>query len=262
MSRGKKRVLILLVLFLTAFILMTIQHSSQRSGKIFILLRSLSYPYDMINSLTSSAKNTLKEFWSAFDENKRLKKDLRDALFERQRYSEVIHENKRLNEMLNMKEHLPNYVTTAKVIARGYDKLLNIVIMDKGKNNGVKKDMAVMSPAGLVGKVYSVKDDFSEVLLLKDPNFSVAVRLQNSRREGIISGTGHNYCLLKYVPPEESVVKGELVITSGLDGVFPQGLPVGVISLVKKEGIEFFQYIQVLPLQSDAKIEEVAVVSK
>ncbi len=122
--------------------------------------------------------------------------------------------------------------------------------------------MAVITPQGLVGKIYSVHDYYSEVLLLKDSNFSVAVRLQNSRREGVISGTGNDYCLLKYVPPEENVEIGEVVITSGFDGIFPEGLPVGVVSKVKKEGIEFFQYIEVRPFQSSEKTEDVIVMKR
>src|SRR5271169_4870348 len=124
--------------------------------------------------------------------------------------------------------------------------------------------MAVMTPQGLVGKVYSVRDSYSDVLLLQDANFSVAVRLQNSRHEGVVSGTGNGngYCLLKYVPPEENVEKGEVVITAGFDGIFPEGLPVGVVSKVKKEGIEFFQYIEVRPFQASEKVEEVIVLKQ
>lgn len=258
MSKGKKRIIILFLLSLIALILITYYHQRRPSA----LFRILSYPYDVFNNFTLNVTMTFRELWGTFEENKSLRKELATALIEKQRYAEIVQENKRLKELLSLKEHLPNYVTTAKVIARGYDRLLHTIIIDKGKDSGIKKDMSVITPKGLVGKVYSVKDNFSEVLLLKDPNFSVAVRLQNSRHEGVISGTGHGYCILKYIPPEESVEKGEMAVTSGLDGIFPPGLPVGVVSSISKEGVEFFQDIKVLPFQSDAKIEEVVILSK
>jgi rod shape-determining protein MreC len=258
MSKGKKRIIILFLFSLIALILITYHHDRRPSA----LFRVLSYPYDVLNNFTLNVTMTSRELWDALDENKRLKKELTAALTEKQRYAEIIQENKRLKELLFLKEHLPNYVTTAKVIARGYDRLLYTMILDKGKNSGIKKDMPVITPKGLVGKIYAIKDNSSEVLLLKDPNFSVAVRLQNSRHEGVISGTGHRYCILKYIPPEEGVEKGEVAVTSGLDGIFPPGLLVGVVSSVRKEGIEFFQDIRVLPFQSDAKIEEVVILGK
>lgn len=255
MSKGKKRIVILILFSLIALILITYQHNRIPS----VFFRIISYPYDAFNRFTMNITTRFSELYNTFEENKRLKKELNAALMERQRFAEMIQENRRLKELLALKEHLPNYVTTAKVIARGYDRLLNTLILDKGKNSGIKKDMPVITSKGLVGKVYSVKDDFSEVLLLRDPNFSAAVRLQKSRHEGVISGTGYRYCILKYIPPEEWVEKGEVVVTSGLDGIFPPGLFVGIVSSVRKEGIEFFQDIKVIPFQSDAKIEEVII---
>lgn len=258
MSKGKKRIITLFLLSLAALILISYHHSIKSSA----FLKIISYPYNILNKFTATAGMTVHEVVVAFAENKRLKSELTAALIEKQRYAEILQENKRLKEILSLKEHWPNYVTTAKAVARGYDRLLNTMILDKGKNSGIKKDMAVVTAKGLVGKIYSVKDNFSEALLLRDPNFSAAIRLQNSRHEGVIAGTGHKHCLLKYIPPEETVEKGEVAVTSGLDGVFPPGLPVGVISNVRKEGIEFFQEIKVLPFQSDKKIEEVVILSK
>lgn len=254
MSKGKKRIIIIFLLSLAALILMSYQHNR----KPFAFLRALTYPFDLLNNLTANIKITFSETIHAFSENKRLREELAAALLEQQQYSEMLQENKRLKEILALKERLPNYVTTAKAIARGYDRLLRTIVIDKGKNSGIRKDMTVITTKGLAGKVYSVRDNFSEVLLLRDTRFSVAVRLKSSRHEGIISGTGYDYCLLKYISSEKHVEKGEVAITSGLDGIFPPGLPVGIVSHAKKEGTEFL----VLPFQPDTKIEEVVIVSR
>ncbi len=258
MSKGKKRLLILFVLVSATLTLMSYQHDK----RVFSFLNMVSHPYYALNEFTSNLGLTINRIRHAFEENNLLRKEVNQLLVEKQQYQEFILENERLKALLSLKEQEPRYVAAARVIGRGSDKLLNIAVLDKGGKSGIEKGMAVMTPLGLVGKVYSVRDSYSEVLLLNDSNFSVAVRLQNSRQVGVVSGTGDGYCLLKYVPPEENVEKGEVVITSGFDGIFPEGLPVGIVSKVKKEGIEFFQYIEVRPFQSSAKIEEVLVLKQ
>jgi len=258
MSKAKKRLLILFSLFSLSFVMMAFQHNRRP----FSFFEVLSYPFHALSKITSSVDLKVKTAKEALEENTRLKKELTAFLLERQKYNEVIQENKRLKDLLSLKEHELRYLTAAKVIARGYDKVLNTIILDKGGNNGLQKGMAVITTRGLVGKVYFVKKDFAEVLLLRDSNFSVAVRLQNNRREGVVSGTGYDNCVLKYISPEENVEKGEVIVTSGLDGIFPPGLPVGTVVKVKKEGVEFFQQIEIMPFQSDAKLEEVVILKQ
>jgi len=258
MSTAKKRLLILFSLFFVSFTMMTFQHNR----KSFSFFEVLSYPFHALNKITSSVNLNVKTAKEALEENARLKKELTALLLERQRYNEFIQENKRLKDLLSLKEHERRYLTTAKVISRGYDRILNTVIIDKGRDVGLEKGMAVITTKGLVGKIHTVKNDFAEVLLLRDSNFSVAVRLQNGRREGVVSGTGYDHCVLKYIPPEENVEKGEVIVTSGLDGIFSPGLPVGIVGKVKKEGVEFFQQIEIIPFQSDAKLEEVVILKQ
>ena len=258
MSKAKKRLIILLSLFSIAFIMMAFQHN--RESRSFFDI--VSYPFHALNKITSSVNLNVKTAKEALEENKRLRKQLNALLLERQAYNEFIQENKRLKDLLSLKQHELRYLTAAKVIARGYDKVLNTIILDKGRNNGIEKGMAVITTRGLVGKVHTVNNDFAEVLLLRDSNFSAAVRLQKSRREGVAAGTGYDNSILKYISPEETVEKGEVIITSGLDGIFPPGLPVGVVAKIKKEGVEFFQQIEILPFQSDAKLEEVVILKQ
>ena len=120
--------------------------------------------------------------------------------------------------------------------------------------------MTAVTPKGLVGKIIGVSTSSSSLLLLTDLNFSVAVRLQESRREEILSGTGLRKCQLKYVPHDEEVKVGVAVMTSGLDSLFPQGVPVGYVSKVEKKGTGLFQNIEVTPFQDNAEVEEVAII--
>lgn len=254
MLKPKRRVILLFLLLIVVFLVLSYQIKGHP-----LINEMFVYPFDLINGVTFNIYNFFIKFRDAMEENEKLNKRLSELLTERQQYSEIILENKRLRTIVGLKETDPAFFTTARAIARGYDRFLNTLIIDKGRNHGIVKNMAVVTANGLAGKIHAVREDFSEVLLLNDPNFSVAVRLQKSRHEGVVSGTGRGYCLLKYIPPEEIIEKDELVITSGLDGIFPSGIPVGVISYIGKDGGEFFLYLEVTPFQSSSKIEEVVI---
>lgn len=258
---GKKRLLIPFILFLITLFLVIYQYKNIPYPIQTTLKDILFYPVDSLNSLSRAIKFSILDLINTYKENKSLKEQINKLMLERQIFSEIIQENKRLKEALSLKEMEPKYLTTARIISKGYDRFLQTMIIDKGRKDGILKDMTVITPKGLVGKIYSVREDFSVVLLLKDPNFSAAVRLKDTRIEGIISGTGGRYCILKYISPEEDIKVGEIVVTSGLDGIFPKGIPVGFIKSVKKEGIEFFLDITVSPFQDDKKLEEVIILT-
>ena len=120
--------------------------------------------------------------------------------------------------------------------------------------------MSAITPKGFAGKIFNVTGSYSKLLLLTDINFSAAVRLQESRREGVISGTGSRKTILKYIPFEDEIKAGDIVITSGLDQLFQPGIPVGFISRIDKQGAGHFQYIEVTPYVDDSKMEEVLII--
>ena len=122
--------------------------------------------------------------------------------------------------------------------------------------------MVAVTPLGPVGKVHRVFDNEASIILLTDVNSAVAVRLQSTRVGGILEGRGDGSCSLKYVSKTAEVEAGEKVVTSGLDGIFPEGILVGYVSEVKKEGGEMFQVIQVLPAQDLNAIEEVVILRR
>lgn len=257
MSKDKKRLLIVLSILLFSFVIMTYQYNMDIQPSVPIL----SYPFDTIKSLTTKIRYSISNFINTYHENKRLKEELLQLSTERLQYGEVINENKRLKELLAFKQEKHKIVCKARVIGRSYDRFLMLMTIDKGKVDGIQKNMAVISPKGLVGKIYEVKESFSQILLVRDPNFSVSVRVQESRVEGVLSGTGYTFVNLNYIPPEENIEKGNVIVTSGLDGLFPSGIPVGIVHSVNKENVEFFQNIKVIPFQYDTKLEEVIVIS-
>jgi rod shape-determining protein MreC len=196
------------------------------------------------------------------EENRRLKTEMDKLILEQQRYRDIFFENMRLREMLGLREKVKRYVATARIISRGLDRWSNTVVIDKGKRDGVTKDMAVITPSGLVGKVSSAADHYAYVLLMTDINFSASVRIQETRKEAILSGTGARRCVLKYVPQEDVIKEGEVVVTSGFDDLFPQEVPAGFVSSVSKKGDSIFQEIEITPFQDMTRLDEVVVVRR
>lgn len=206
--------------------------------------------------------NYAKEFFALFylkEENKKLKEQLYQLFLQQKSTHELIEENKKLKTLLDLKETKKEIITIAKITHRGTNKLKKTFWIDKGSNNGIKIDMPAVTLNGVIGKVIFTSSNSSEVLLLTDPNFSVSVRAQRSRIEGILSGSGTNLCILKYIPFEEDIMVEDILITSGIDGIFPEGVKVGVVKKIEKKN-GFFQHIEVTPYQSELKIEEVAII--
>jgi rod shape-determining protein MreC len=255
----RKRFLLFLLIIISLS-LMTYQSNRKPLLPLKFLDNTFNIFHDIKESVKDSIASPFKKISLREKENIRLKKELASLLKEQQKYREAILENKRLKELLSLKEKEHRYVTAARVIAKGIDQWSNTFVLDKGQSDGVAKDMTAITPNGLVGKISSVSDNYSSVLLLTDINFSSAARIQDNRTEGVLSGTGFRKCQLKYVPHEESVEKGSVVITSGLDSLFPQGIPIGYISKVNKKGAGLFQDIDVTPFVDISRIEELVIV--
>jgi rod shape-determining protein MreC len=135
-------------------------------------------------------------------------------------------------------------------------------LVNKGEKDGVTKDMAVATSEGVVGRVIEVSPDTAKVLLITDANSSLDVIIQRSRAHGIMEGKIDEVCILKYVQKNEDVQVGDIVITSGLGGIFPKGLVVGKVSQVDRKRPGIFQHIEVSPAVDLSRIEEVLILEE
>jgi len=193
-------------------------------------------------------------------ENQRLRKEIgliRRQLFEAE---ELYLENIRLRELLDFKAKSVYSLTAASVI--GYDptNLSSIIILNKGKQQGIKKDAAVITNDGLVGRIIEVGKHTSQVLLINDINSGVAAFIQRSRQKGLVSGTLGRELILQYLPARADVQISDLVITSGLSGLYPKGILIGKVKEVREEEIPGEIFVVVQPSAELSKLEEVLVV--
>jgi rod shape-determining protein MreC len=202
--------------------------------------------------------DTLSGFKS---ENERLRKRVQALEVEKQKLLEAEATNQRLNQLLDFRSHLPSKPILASIIASSANNWFQSCQLDKGSADGIRKGMAVVTPLGVVGQVVAVTPRTAKVLLLTDPNSGVDVLVQRTRSRGIVSGSLENGTVLKYVKRSEDIQAGDRLITSGMDGVFPKGMMVGIVTKVRKQHLGLFQFIEVLPAVQSERVEEVLVVA-
>ncbi len=258
----KKKLLLFFFFVVTALLLMTYQSGKEPFSPLSALSSAINSANDVIDSVLSKITGTVKTMQLTAEENKKLQEEINKLLVEQQEARALILENARLREILNLKKSEKKFVAAARVISKGSQRLANTLLINKGINDGVAKDMAVLTVKGLAGKILSADKSYSTVLLLNDANFSAAARLENSRTEGIISGSGGKICILRYITHEYTVEENETVLTSGLDAMFPPGIPIGAATKINKDAAGVFQYIEVTPFQDTNQIEDVVVVNR
>ena len=196
---------------------------------------------------------------TAARENDRLKKQLREALQKNQQQIEIDLANKRLRALLNFKKNVDRHVITAEVIGKDPSRWYKTVIIDKGKTDGVFKGSAVVAPSGVAGQVIETLAHYSKVLLMTDHNSSVDAVAQKKRARGIVKGDGGNQCRFEYALRKHNIQVGDVIVTTGLDGVFPKGQSVGYVSGVVKRNSGEFQEITVTPYVDFENINELMV---
>lgn len=185
-------------------------------------------------------------------------RELNDLKLVNQRLQNEAEQARRLQALLDFRQEQPFRTVAAQVIGAAASGTSRLLLIDKGQAAGLRPDLPVIVPDGIVGKVLYVFPNAAQILLLTDTNSGIACLLENSRAHGILKGKNAPLGELVFVPKSEQVVIGEKVLTSGEDGVFPKGLPVGTVAS-SQPGSNFWE-IGVQPLARLNQLEEVLVV--
>ena len=193
-------------------------------------------------------------------ENERLRLRIRELEEQGLRIAEVEETDKRLADLLAFRSSLEGDTVAAQIIGRDPLPWFGTVTINKGEADGVRKNMAVLSPFGVVGQTMTTSAHSARVLLLTDHNSGVDAVVQRSRARGIIEGALDGGCVMKYVKREEDVEVGDRIVTSGLDGIFPRGVIVGEVTHVTRGTRGLLQVADVKPATPLDRIEEVLVV--
>jgi rod shape-determining protein MreC len=194
------------------------------------------------------------------DDNRTLRKELQQARALNHQFKEASLSNERLRKLFDLQQKMAQPLIAAQVVGKDPSPWFQTVVLDKGVTDGVGKGLPVINPDGVVGIVVEATAHYAKVMLITDPNSAVDAVIQNSRARGIIKGGASGYCVLNYVLRKHDVAIGDAVVSSGMDGVFPKGLPIGQVATTVKREAGIFQDVSVTPYVDFERLEEVFVV--
>jgi rod shape-determining protein MreC len=164
-----------------------------------------------------------------------------------------------MRTLLNYSEELASPTSMAEVIMLDTSSRFKSMVLNRGSVAGVEVNDAVVNASGLIGRVILTTRDISKVQLITDTNSAVGSLLERTRRQGVVRGDGANGMTMSDIPSLADVVPGDVVLTAGIDGIYPKGIPVGIVTKVD-EGKNLFKSIVVRPAVDFQLIESVIVV--
>ena len=194
-------------------------------------------------------------------DNRRLREQVGRLQAENGELQRLAADAERLHRPLNLRATIPFAVTSAGVIGRDPSNWYRSLIIDKGTQDGLAREMAVITRQGVVGTLHRVSPRYAKVLLVTDRNSAVAAVNQRTRDQGIVGGLAGGRLRLKYLLRQTDVRVGDLIVTTGLEGIFPKGLMLGRVHQVGREPGEFVHAIEIAPAVDFSRLETVEVVT-
>lgn len=260
----QKPITVFIAALLTLLILMSYQVADKITGRTVlgnVIFTLLSPIQSGGTSAVNSVWNTGAKYFDLIktnEKNQQLTREVDELKIRLQASNRERDENQRLREILNLREKLPLKLVAGEVIG-GTAKapISRIISINRGAKDGVAEQMPVVTPAGVVGMIIEVSPVSSKVQLMSDVSSSIGAMLSRNSTAGILSGTGTELCLLKYLPLNADIKVGDAVVTSGQDGIFPEGFPIGKVTKLVKE--ELYVSAEVTLYQSSAALKEIVV---
>ncbi len=261
----RKRILLLAIVLCLISLHLAISGRSQEKGDRFIenLLSAVAYPFQAAFSGTYNGVSSVWNNYIYLVELKGANDEQKDTILrlieENNTLREALHENRRLKDLLSLKDESSFETVAAKVLTYNIGAWTKTVKINRGERDGVADDMPLISPEGMVGRVIRTSKRSAEALLITDPRSSIDVMLQRTRVRAVAEGDGSGGLILKYIRDLEDIRIGDKVVTAGLSGIFPRKLPVGIVTLVEPGDDNFFKRVFIKPHADILKLEEVLV---
>jgi rod shape-determining protein MreC len=263
-GRYRTPLLLVLTLLLVFTVLSLSLKSSPALRKVQGLVVSMTAPgLEGLEYVGRSAKQLWLGYFYLIGvrrQNAELQRQLEEYKQREVHFQEAEQALTRLETLLDLKRQVALPVIGARVIA--YDPTLwsRSAIINQGKAQGVKEGLPVLAPQGIVGRIVGVYPEYSKVMLIVDRKSSADAMVQRTRIRGMLKGKGGNRCSLEFVPKSADVQVGDLVLASGLVGLYPKGLVFGKVTAANKKNPGVFQEIEVSPNVDLSTLEEVLVV--
>jgi len=261
-----------LLLLIIAISVALMNFTTTHRDNITLVEKLVRDAYIPMQGGVSSFKVNWDGWIGVFGEKNRLQQQIKELeaengklAFENQSLREYKQESMRLRRMLNFENTTrENYdLLAVRVIARSPNNWYRCITIDRGSRQGVKKDMPVISPGGLVGVVASVSQNSAQVSLITDREMAVGAIIQKTREtNGIIEGLGNsNQLRMINIPYYSKIKQGDLIVSSGLSAIYPPGIMIGTVTEITREPNGLLLSAAIRPAVSFDKLEEVFVVT-
>jgi rod shape-determining protein MreC len=253
----------LLILINAVFILLSRRDPEAVKGPGGLALTLTAPLQDAVHWSVARCRRTWRRYFSlvaAGEENERLRSELAEVRSDVHGCAEVRMENERLRRLLRFRGRMTPTAVAAEVIGRDPSPWFKSLTLDKGEADGLRRGLPVVVAEGVVGVVSDTARHYSRVLLILDQNSSVDALVQATRARGVVKGNSGPMLSFAYVLRRYPLVESQVLVTSGLDGVYPKGLRIGRVQTVDPHGAGIFQDVDVLPFVDFETLEEVLVI--
>jgi rod shape-determining protein MreC len=263
---SKKMVLIVGVIVLIAVNIVVLSVNSRRYTSFGLERVAISFISPFQELVTRTIRFTQDVWYHYFalvtiaKENNVLISQLNQASEKSNLWQETELANTRLRNLLDFQKNITQLAVAAEVIAKDPSAWFKTVIIDKGQADGLTKGLPVVMPQGIVGQVIEVANHYSKVMLILDRNSAVDGLVQRTRARGVLKGESTDQLHLAYVLRKKDVQIGDIVVSSGLDGIYPKGLRIGLVSEVIEHEADIFHEVTISPFVDFEQLEEVLVV--
>jgi rod shape-determining protein MreC len=263
-NKNKKNIVLVSAILLLSLSLMTL-NVKQKKGTHFLDSISgfiLSPFQNFFTHTIKSVSASINHYFFLVDvvkQNDQLKLEVKRLINKKNQLIEHLASQKRLAKLMAYEGDWEMKTLVASVIGKGATQWSKVVIINKGTQDGVEDHLAVITDAGVIGQVIHVGLNTSKVLLIVDGRSAVDALFQDSRVSAVVVGKGDDKCRLKFVSNTSDIKLGDLVLSSGLGGIFPKGLVIGKVSEVIKKKQGLFQEITLTPGSDLSRLEEVLV---
>jgi rod shape-determining protein MreC len=231
------------------------------------ILRAVTFgAFSELQRLITGGLTGVQGIWNGYialrgvnSENAALRDQIQDLQIRLQEERALAQRTEDLRQLLELRQRAELETTGAEIIAAGASPEFRTVTIDKGTSDRLQQDMAVLSPSGVVGRVILPGPRAAKVQLLIDRSAAAGAIVERSRAQGIVVGVGANELRMDYVPGTADVKTGDLIVTSGIDGIYPKGFVIGTVEAVER-GPGSYHEIRVRPSVDFSRLEEVLVV--
>jgi len=263
-TTGKNPLIFLACIVLASLLLITVSIRYGKENLFFesVIVRIFSPAQSLITQVRTSISDLLDHYFFLTEvsrENDRLLKEVGQLARRNSYLLGIVKQQERIKQLQRANKNGKVKSLAALVIGRDPTQWSKMIFIDKGIDDGIRGNVAVVTDAGIVGHIIHSTATTSKVLLITDSRSAVDSLFQKTRVPGVSTGTGEGLCEIKFVPIDAELKVGDKVISSGLGGVFPKGWAVGTVLRTVKRKQELFQDVVVAPSVDLSRLEDVLV---